>query len=125
MITYTENKLRDTLKIIDSSIVSCEKVKPKLKEGSSQFSLNTNRLKALYISKSLLEGEECSYTKDELEKAITQITSIRNKSTTGLCHAKEGTGTYTRFYKIIMAMDVILVYLQNAYLTSRSVPDRP
>lgn len=114
MKKYTQKQIEETLKIIESSIISCEKVRPKLKEGSSSFSLNTNRIKTLYISKALLKNDENKYTKEELEKAIKQITSIKNKSTTGINNAKDGSATYTRFLRLINAMNIILDYLQNA-----------
>lgn len=110
---YTEKQIQDTLKIIESSIINCEKVQPKLKEGSSSLSLNKNRIKALYIAKDLLTKQDNTYTTDEIEKAIVQITSIKNKSLTGISHAKEGSATYTRFYRLIIAMDVILAHLKN------------
>lgn len=113
MNQYTEKEIQDTLKIIESSIVNCEKVRLKLKEGSASFSLNTNRIKALYISKALLTNQDNEYTKEELEKAVTQIASIRSKSTTGIGNAQEDSATYTRFSKLINAMDIILDYLQE------------
>lgn len=114
MKQYTQKQIEETLKIIESSIINCEKVRPKLKEGSSSLSLNTNRINALYISEALLKNEENKYTKEELKKAIRQITSIKNKSTTGINNAKEGRATYTRFLRLINAMNIILDYLQNA-----------
>ena len=115
MHLFTEQQIKDTLKIIESSIVNCEKIQPKLKEGSPSLSLSKNRIKALYISKALLMNQESSqYSKDELEKAVVQITSIKNKSTTGLNNAKEGSSTYTRFSKLITAMNIVLVYLHKA-----------
>lgn len=114
MNTYTCEEIQETLKLIESSIANCERTQPKLKEGSAQLSLSQNRIKALYISKALLLGQENEYTRDELEKAVTQITSIKNKSTTGISHAKEGSGTYTRFHRLITAMNVVLDYLQEA-----------
>lgn len=111
---YTEKQIQDTLNIIESSIVNCEKVRLKLKEGSASFSLNTNRIKALYISKALLKNQENDYTKEELEKAVPQIASIKSKSTTGIGNAKAGSATYTRFSRLIDAMDIILDYLQIA-----------
>lgn len=94
--------------------MNCEKVRVKLKEGSSSFSLNTNRIKALYISKALLTKQNNEYTKEELEKAVKQIASIKSKSTTGIGDAKEGSATHTRFFRLIGAMDIILGYLHNA-----------
>lgn len=114
MNTFTEQEIEDTLKVILSSIRNCEKVQPKLKEGSASLSLNKNRIKALYISKDLLMEVEHHYTREELEKAVTQITSIKNKSITGLNNAKEGSATYTRFSRLIVAMNIILAYLQEA-----------
>lgn len=114
MSSYTDKQIQDTIKIIESSITNCEKVQPKLKEGSPQLSLSKNRIKALYIAKALITKQENEYTRDELEKAMVQITSIKSKSTTGLSHAKEGSGAYTRFSRLIHAMDIVLVYLQGA-----------
>lgn len=114
MNTYTEKQIQDTIKIIESSILNCEKVQPKLKDGSPQLSLSKNRIKALYISKALLQKEQSSYTREKLEKAAVQITSIKNKSTTGLGRAKAGSAAYTRFDRLIAAMDIIVDYLQNA-----------
>lgn len=114
MSKYTQQEIQDTLKIIESSIVSCEKVRPKLKTGSASFSLNTNRLKALYLSKAVLLNQNNAETKEEFEKAAIQIASIKRKSTTGLGNAKEGSAAYTRFSRLIFAMDVILEHLKNA-----------
>ena len=125
MHSFTQQQIKDTLKIIESTIVNCEKVQPKLKEGSPSLSLSKNRIKALYISKALLMNQESSqYSKDELEKAVVQITSIKNKSTTGLNNAKEGSSTYTRFSRLIAAMNIILVYLEKAIEDSSIIIDK-
>ena len=50
MNQYTDKQIEDTLNLIDSTILNCEKIQPKLKEGTPQFSLTRNRIKALYIS---------------------------------------------------------------------------
>lgn len=124
MHSFTQQQIKDTLKIIKSTIVNCEKVQPKLKEGSPSLSLSKNRIKALYISKDLLMNEENQYSKEELEKAVVQITSIKNKSTTGLNNAKEGSSTYTRFSRLIAAMNIILVYLEKAIEDSSIIIDK-
>ena len=59
-------------------------------------------------------NQENQYSKEELEKAVVQITSIKNKSITGLNNTKEGSSTYTRFSKLITAMNIVLGYLQKA-----------
>lgn len=114
MTLFTEQEIKDTLKIIESSILNCEKIQPKLKAGSPSLSLSKNRIKALCICKDLLLHQEVDYSKEELEKAVIQITSIKNKSTTGLTNAKEGSSTYTRFFKLITAMNIVLAYLHEA-----------
>lgn len=119
MDSLTEQQMKDTLKVIESSIVNCEKIQPKLKEGSPSFSLSKNRIKALYIAQNLLLNKTCSYSKKDLEQAIAQITSIKNKSTSGLSRAKEGGSTYTRFSNLIRAMNIILVHLNEAMKTAK------
>lgn len=114
MNKFTNKQIEDTLNMINSSIINCEKIQPKLKEGSPQLSLNKNRIKALYISKSLITNETHDYKKEELIKSVAQITSIINKSKSGISHAKEGSGTYTRFKKIIDSMTIALSYIEEA-----------
>ena len=114
MDEFTQLQIKDTLKLIESSIVSCEKVQPKLQEGSASLTISKNRIKALSIAKDLLMNKETPYSKEELEKAAIQITSIKNKSTTGINHATEGTPTFTRFLRIITAMNIVIQYLQCA-----------
>ncbi|MEN2256268.1 hypothetical protein AAIB48_00215 (plasmid) [Paraclostridium benzoelyticum] len=80
MSKYTDQQIEDTLKIIKSTIINCEKIQPKFKEGSPQLSLSRNRIKALSISQSLITNQNNDYTQDELLKAVTQITSIISKS---------------------------------------------
>lgn len=102
---FTQGEIDNTLKIVKSTIHNCEKIQLKLKKGSPSFSLLENRLKALHISEDLLNNRNADYSKDELEKAVIQISSIKNKSITGFKNAKEGSSTYTRFLKLINAMD--------------------
>ena len=114
MIEYTNQQIEDTLKLIDSTIRNCENIQPKLKEGSPQLSLSRNRIKALYISKALITKQKHNYTQEELLKSVEQITSIINKSKSGIGNAEEGSGTYTRFRKIIDAMTIVLSYIECA-----------
>ena len=57
MNQYTDKQIEDTLNLIDSIILNCEKIQPKLKEGTPQFSLTINRIKALYISNALITNQ--------------------------------------------------------------------
>lgn len=114
MSLFTDQQIKDTVHVLESALANCEKVQAKLKEGTASLSLNKNRIKALGISRTLLLEEEPHCTKEELEKAIVQITSIKNKSRTGKSHAKEGSAAHTRFSRLIAAMDVALDCLQRA-----------
>ena len=114
MNQYTDKQIEDTLNLIDSTILNCEKIQPKLKEGTPQISLTRNRIKALYISKALVTNQEHNYTQEELLKSVDQVTSIIRKSEKAMINAKEGTGTYTRLKKIIDAMTIALSYIEDA-----------
>ena len=114
MNQYTDKQIEDTLNLIDSTILNCEKIQPKLKEGTPQFSLTRNRIKALYISKALVTNQEHNYTQEELLKSVDQVTSIIRKSEKAMINIKEGTGTYTRLNKIIDAMTISLSYIEDA-----------
>lgn len=55
MKNYLQKELDAALQLISSTISKCEKMQLKFAEGTSQHSLLKNRIKALYISKALIE----------------------------------------------------------------------
>ncbi len=55
MEDYTKEDLEEALRAIDSTIGKCEKVQPKLKEGTSQHTLLLRRIKAFNIASSLIK----------------------------------------------------------------------
>ncbi len=57
METFTKEELEEALRAIASTISKCEKVQPKLKEGTSQHTLLIRRIKALCIASSLIVRE--------------------------------------------------------------------
>jgi ABC-type Fe3+-citrate transport system substrate-binding protein len=69
-----------------SMIQKTQDVRPKLKTGSPQLSLNTNRLEAFRISQVLILYElggnapNESFTKTALGEAMRQLNSLMNKS---------------------------------------------
>ncbi|MGL6106649.1 hypothetical protein, partial [Romboutsia sp.] len=101
-----KEELEEALKVVSSTIKNCEKMHPKFAEGTSQHTLLKNRIKAMYISKTLLEDEDIidKYTKEELEKAMPPVTSVISKCEKAYLKAVEGTSTHTRLKKIIKAM---------------------
>lgn len=54
---YTKEELEEALRAITSTISKCDKVLPKLKEGSAQQTLLTRRIKALHIASDLIKRE--------------------------------------------------------------------
>lgn len=57
MQRFTQEELSEALRAIDSTIRKCEKVQPKLKEGTSQHTLLVRRIKALEIAAVLIKRE--------------------------------------------------------------------
>ena len=57
MDKYTREQLVEALRVVSSTISNCEKMQLKFAEGVSQHTLLKNRIKAMYISKSLITDE--------------------------------------------------------------------
>lgn len=57
MDDFTKEDLEEALRAIASTISKCEKVQPKLKEGTSQHTLLVRRIKALNIASELIKRE--------------------------------------------------------------------
>ena len=57
MSDYTRIELEEAQRQIASLISKCEKVRLKLREGTPQSSLLANRIKAFYISSSLIAAK--------------------------------------------------------------------
>ncbi|ERI91909.1 hypothetical protein HMPREF1982_02952 [Clostridiales bacterium oral taxon 876 str. F0540] len=114
MEKYTIEELSEALQLVSSTISNCEKMQPKFDEGTSQHTLLKNRIKALYISKSLItdEGDVVKYTKQELIGALPPVSSIIHKCEKAQLKFTYGTAQYTRLGKIIKAM-----YISKALIT--------
>ncbi len=57
MDAFTREELEEALRAIESTIRKCEKVQPKLKEGTPQHTLLVRRIKALNIACALIQRE--------------------------------------------------------------------
>jgi hypothetical protein len=53
---YSKEELIEALRAVNSIIQKCEKAQEKFPAGNSHHTLLINRLKAMYISKTLIEG---------------------------------------------------------------------
>lgn len=114
MDKYKREELEEALQIISSTISKCEKIQPKFVDGTSQHTLLKNRIKALYISKSLVTDENAMdrYTKEELMEALRPVSSIISKCEKAQLKFAEGTSHHTRFKKMIKAM-----YISKSMIT--------
>lgn len=114
MSQYRREDLIEALQVVDSTIKNCEKMQPKFAEGTSQHTLLKNRIKALYISKLLIENQNImeKYTKEELIEAIRPVSSIISKCEKAQIKFAEGTAHHTRLKKIISAM-----YISKSLIT--------
>lgn len=114
MDKYTREELAEALQVVSSTISKCEKMQPKFAEGTSQHTLLKNRIKALYISKSLITDENIveKYTKEELIEALRPVSSIISKCEKAQLKFAEGTSHHTRFKNIIEAM-----YISKSLIT--------
>jgi len=114
MDKYTREELEEALQIVSSVISRCEKAQPKFVEATSQHTLLKNRIKAMYISKSLMIDENVvdKYTKEELMEALRPVSSIISKCEKAQQKFAEGTYHHTRFKKMIKAM-----YISKSLIT--------
>lgn len=111
-----KRELIATLDVIDSTIQGCVKVMPKFTSGSSQHTLLTNRIKALKISQQLLTDKETAsdFTKEELQAAQAPIHSLIHKSEKAMSKFKPGHPAYTRLNKLIQAMTLSDLAIEDA-----------
>jgi len=106
MDKYTREELVEALRVVSSTISKCEKMQLKFAEGTSHHTLLKNRIKAMYISKSLITDEDvmAKYTKEELIEALRPVSSVISKCEKAQLKFEEGTSQHTRFKNIINAM---------------------
>ncbi len=57
MERFTKEELEEAVRSISSTISKCEKVEPKLKQGTSQHTLLIRRIKAFNIALELIKRE--------------------------------------------------------------------
>ena len=116
MKKYTREDLVEALRVVSSIISKCEKAQLKFDEGISQHTLLKNRIKAMYISKSLIIDENVidKYTKEELIEALRPVSSIISKCEKAQLKFDEGTFHHTRLKNTIKAM-----YISKSLITDK------
>lgn len=116
MENYSQNELDAALQLLSSTIRKCENSQLKFAEGSSQYSLLRNRIKALTISKALIESD-CTlglYAPEDLENALPPVLSIIKKTEKAQMKYGVGTMQYKRFAPIIQAMYISKAFIEHA-----------
>ncbi|WP_160679906.1 hypothetical protein [Clostridium sp. C8-1-8] len=124
MDKFTKEQLEKALKVVVSTISNCEKMQPKFAEGTSQHTLLKNRIKAMYISKALITGENVmeQYTKEELIQALSPISSIISKCEKAQLKFDEGTSSHTRLNNIIEAMNISKALITELLGDGENIP---
>ena len=114
MDKYAKEELIEALQVVSSTISKCEKIQPKFAEGTSQHTLLKNRIKAMYISKSLITDENVTgkYTKEELIEALRPVSSVISKCEKAQLKFEDGTSHHKRLKNIIKAM-----YISKSLIT--------
>ena len=117
MDDFTKNEMEEALRAITSMINRTEKAKKKFAQGTSQHTLQKNRLKALHIASSLiLKGfaesntVDC-YTEEDLENALAPITSLIGKSEKARAKLAQGTWQHIMLSNNLKALHVALPLL--------------
>lgn len=111
-----KRELTEILAVIESTISGCVKVIPKFEVGTSQHTLLTNRIKALEIAQNLMldEPNGIHYSKEELHAAQAPIQSLLHKSEKAMTKFKPGHPAYTRLNKLIQAMTLSDIAIEEA-----------
>ena len=112
--------MEEALRAIASMIERGEKAQEKFAQGTSQHTLQKNRIKALYIASSLIKKESAEhdatdkYTKADLEKALAPIASLISKSEKARGKLAQGTWQYTMLSDNLKALYIASPLLEKA-----------
>ncbi|MBC3795990.1 hypothetical protein [Acetobacterium tundrae] len=114
MENYTNEELTAVLREVASTISKCEKMQGEFAEGTAQCSLLINRIKAMVISKLLIESELSQkeqrimeqYTKEELIEALRPVASVISKCEKAQGKFAEGTAHHKHLENLIKVMNL-------------------
>ncbi|WP_077610842.1 hypothetical protein [Clostridium sp. Marseille-P2415] len=118
MDDFTKKDMEEALRAIDSMIDRSEKAQGKFAQGTSQYTLQKNRIKALNITSLLIRKELTGqyitdkYTKEDLEKAFAPIASLISKSEKAQKKLVQGTWQHT-----MLGNNIKSLYIASPLLT--------
>lgn len=120
MDDFVEKELEEAREAISSMIARTEKAKEKFAQGTSQYTLQKNRLHALRIASSLIskgfaESDAMErYTDEDLKDALAPITSLISKSEKAQAKLTQGTWQHTMLSNNLKALHIALPLLTKA-----------
>lgn len=109
-----DNDMLDALEAIDNMIKKSREAQAKFKEGTSQHTLQKNRIKSLEIAYSLINGElgkedvSGELTQADLKKSVAPIKSLISKSEKAKTKLKEESWQYQMLDRNIAALKIAL-----------------
>jgi hypothetical protein len=120
MDDFTKEDMEEALQTIASMISKSAKTKEKFAQGTSQHTLQKNRLKALKIALSLISKELASsdaencYSKEDLKKALAPLASLISKSEKAQKKLAQGTWQHTMLGHHLKALYIASPLLTKA-----------
>lgn len=113
------NDMHKASKAIEDMINRSVSAQAKFQEGTSQYTLQENRINALKIAFSLIDEElgksgSVNFVKDDLEKAVAPIKSLISKSEKAMIKLKHDTWQYKMLECNIAALYIALPLILNA-----------
>lgn len=122
MGTFTKSDMEQAPAVIASMINRAEKAQSKFAEGSSQHTLQKNRIAALRIARALIEQELAGpdaatmYAKEDLENAVAPLSSLISKSEKAQQKLKEGTWQHKMLESNLKALHIVAPLLSGAII---------
>jgi len=117
MDDFTRKDMEEALRAMALMIDRTEKAKEKFVQGTSQYTLQKNRLEALNIASLLILKELADsnvmnhYTKGDIEKALAPISSLISKSEKAQKKLAKGTWQHTMLSNNLKALYIALQLL--------------
>ena len=117
MDDFTKKDMEEALRAMALMIDRTEKAKEKFVQGTSQYTLQKNRLEALNIASLLILKELADsnvmnhYTKGDIEKALAPISSLISKSEKAQKKLAKGTWQHTMLSNNLKALYIALPLL--------------
>ncbi len=120
MDDFIEKDMKEALLALDSMAKRTEKAKEKFAQGTSQYTLQKNRLNALHIASSLISkrltesGTADCHSEEDLKNALAPIISLISKSEKARTKLAQGTWQHTMLSNNLKALHIALPFITNA-----------